>query len=365
MKTVGIVGGGQLARMLALAGLPLGLRFVFLDPAPDACAAALGEHVCGAYDDPAALLRFAQRAEVVTYEFENVPVSSVAYLEQRVPVYPGLKALAVACDRLSEKTLFNELDIPTPAFTHVDSLEELERAAARFGFPAVLKTRTLGYDGKGQRVLRGLGDLAPAWAQLGGARLIVEAFVAFERELSVLAARGRDGEVVFWPLVENQHRDGILRVSRSRPDDPFETQARQFVRRLLDHLGYVGVLALELFQVNGRLLANEMAPRVHNTGHWTIEGAQTSQFENHLRAILGLPLGDTAALGHAAMVNLIGHAPAPGRALAMPGAHLHLYGKSPRPGRKLGHATLRAGRADDLEKRLSSLTRMIEDGVSP
>ena len=365
MTTVGIVGGGQLARMLALAGLPLGLRFVFLDPAPDACAAALGEHVCGAYDDPAALLRFAQRAEVVTYEFESVPVSSVAYLAERVPVYPGLKALAVARDRLSEKTLFNELDIPTTAFAQVNSREDLERAVAGLGFPAVLKTRTLGYDGKGQRVLREPRDLAPAWAQLGSVPLIVEAFVAFERELSVLAARGRDGEVVFWPLVENQHRDGILRISRSRPDDPFETQARQFVRRLLDHLGYVGVLALELFQVNGRLLANEMAPRVHNSGHWTIEGSQTSQFENHLRAILGLPLGDPAAVGYSAMVNLIGSTPEPAEVLAVPGAHLHLYGKLPQPGRKLGHATLRAAQADDLEQRLLNLKHMIEDGAYP
>lgn len=362
-STVGIVGGGQLARMLALAGLPLGLRFIFLDPAPDACAAPLGEHVCGTYDDPGALIRFAQRAEVVTYEFENVPVSSGAFLAERVPVYPGVNALAAARDRLYEKALFLELGIPTAPFAQVDSFGDLERAVTRFGFPAVLKTRTLGYDGKGQRVLRGPQDLVPAWAQIGGTPLIIEGFVDFQREVSLLGVRGRDGQVAFYPLVENHHRDGILRLSRSWSGDPFESQARQYTQRLLEHLGYVGVLALELFQAEGRLLANEMAPRVHNSGHWTIEGAQTSQFENHLRAILGLPLGDTAALGHAAMVNLIGSTPAPAAVLAVPGAHLHLYGKSPQPGRKLGHATLRAAQAPALEQALECLLCMTEEGV--
>jgi 5-(carboxyamino)imidazole ribonucleotide synthase len=363
-STVGILGGGQLARMLALAGLPLGLRFVFLDPAPDACAAGLGEHLCGAYADPKMLLQFARKVDLVTYEFENVPLDSVAQLAEQVPVFPGVRALAAARDRLREKTLFNELGIPTPQFAQVDSRADLEQAVARLGLPAVLKTRSLGYDGKGQRVLREPRDLAAAWEALGGSGLILEAFVPFERELSLLGVRDRAGGLAFYPLAENQHRDGILRLSRCRPGDALETIARQYVQRLLDHLDYVGVLALELFQVGGRLLANEMAPRVHNSGHWTIEGAQTSQFENHLRAILGLPLGDTAAVGHSAMVNLIGCTPEPAAVLALPGAHLHLYGKSPRPGRKLGHATLRTAQAEDLELTLDRLLRLAEEATA-
>jgi 5-(carboxyamino)imidazole ribonucleotide synthase len=363
-RTVGVLGGGQLARMLALAGVPLGLRFVFLDPAPDACAAGLGEHLCGAYDDPQALLQFARKVDLVTYEFENVPVSSVAQLAEQVPVCPGVRALAAARDRLYEKTLFNELDIPTPEFAQVDSLSDLERAVARLGLPAVLKTRSLGYDGKGQRVLREPRDLAAAWEALGGAGLILEAFVPFERELSLLGVRDHAGGLAFYPLAENQHRDGILRLSRCRPGDALEAVARAYVRRLLEHLDYVGVLALELFQVGGRLLANEMAPRVHNSGHWTIEGAQTSQFENHLRAILGLPLGDTAAVDHSAMVNLVGRTPEPAAVLALPGAHLHLYGKSPRPGRKLGHVTLRTAQAEDLELTLDRLLRLAEEATA-
>jgi len=338
---VGIIGGGQLARMLALAGVPLGLRFVFLDPAEDACAAPLGEHLCGDYDDPALLTRLAEMCDVVTYEFENVPESSIEFLSTRVPVFPGALALSTARDRLNEKSMFLEQKIPTVPFVAVNSQEELQQAVATTGLPAVLKTRTLGYDGKGQFVLRSEDDIDKAWQTLGGVPLILEGFANFQREVSIIAVRGLNGEIRFYPLAENVHRDGILHLSRSRPNDPMQQQAEEFALRLMERLEYVGVMALELFDTGDELLANEMAPRVHNSGHWTIEGAVTSQFENHLRAILNLPLGSTEAVGHAAMLNFIGQMPASDEIMALPYVYLHSYDKQPRPGRKVGHATVR------------------------
>lgn len=340
---VGIVGGGQLARMLALAGYPLGLRFKILDPASDACAGQVAPLIQGDYHDEAKLASLAAWAEVVTFDFENVPATAARVLEGQVAVYPPAHALALAQDRLSEKTLFWELGIPTPNFTTVDSLEELHSAASRMEWPTVLKTRRLGYDGKGQRVLRTAQDITPAWQALGNRPLILESFVPFEREVSILAVRDRNGVTAFYPLVENYHRDGILRLSRAPCQMPkLEQEGWDYARRLLKRLDYVGVLAIEFFVKDGRLIANEMAPRVHNSGHWTIEGAETSQFENHLRAILGLPLGATAATGYAAMVNGIGDLPERAEVLTLPGAHYHAYDKAPRPGRKVGHITLRA-----------------------
>lgn len=338
---VGIIGGGQLARMLALAGLPLGLRFAFLDPSPDAPAAGLGHHLHGAYDDPVLLMQLTAASDVVTYELEHVPEDGLAVLSGHSRVYPDSRALAIARDRLREKTLFRDLGLPTPAVVAVDSLDDLRHGVDVIGLPAVLKTRTAGYDGKGQWVLRRPEDLEQAWAHLGGASSILEQFVTFEREVSIIAVRRRNGDTAFYPLTENVHQRGILHTSHNRPGDRFEMDARRCASLLLDHLEYVGVLTLELFQVGDTLLANEMAPRVHNSGHWTIEGARTSQFENHLRAILDLPLGDTAATGPAAMVNFVGAVPEPARVLAVPHAHLHLYNKAPRPLRKLGHATVR------------------------
>jgi 5-(carboxyamino)imidazole ribonucleotide synthase len=358
---VGIVGGGQLARMLALAGHALGLDFAFLDPAPDACAAALGRHLCGAYDDRRLLEALAASSEVVTYEFENVPADAVEFLAARVAVQPNARALARARDRLAEKRLFTELGIPVLPYAAVDTREDLAGAADAVGFPAILKTRTLGYDGKGQALVRDRAELEGAWERLGAVPAILERFVAFERELSVIAVRAQGGEIRFYPLAENTHRGGILRVSVSRPGDPQQAAAEGHARRLAQALDYVGVLALELFEAEGRLLANEMAPRVHNSGHWTIEGAATSQFENHLRAILGLPLGDTRALGHAAMVNFIGAMPERARVLAIPGAHLHDYRKRPRPGRKLGHATARATSPEALAPALERLCALAEE----
>jgi len=343
--TVGILGGGQLARMLALAGRPLEVGCRVLDPEAGPPAAPVATCVAGSYEDAAALDRFAEGLDVVTYEFENVPVASAERLARRHPVLPPPGALAVAQDRLEEKAFFTRLGIETPAYAAVGGRAELEAAVAKIGLPAVLKTRRLGYDGKGQIVLRAPADVGPAWTAMDGAPGILEAFVRFDRELSILAVRGRSGEERFYPLIENHHHDGILRLSLAPApalDPALQASGEAIARRVLEALGYTGVLAIELFQVGPRLLANEMAPRVHNSGHWTIEGAETSQFENHLRAILGWPLGPTAARGFAAMVNLIGALPDPTAVAAVGGAHLHLYGKAPRPGRKLGHVTVRA-----------------------
>ncbi len=355
---VGIMGGGQLAKMLALAGQPLGIQCLFLDPAPDACARSAGELLCGDYGDEGLLDQLARRASVVTYEFENVPEASLRRLASRGAVYPDPRALAIARDRWHEKRLFAELGIPTPPFVAIDTRTDLERGLAAVGLPAVLKTRTMGYDGKGQRVLRDAADADGAYAALSGSPLILEGFVAFSREVSLIAVRDRFGDARFYPLTENVHRSGVLAQSVARPGDPMTAQAEDYARRLLGHLDYVGVLAVEFFQKGHDLLANEMAPRVHNSGHWTIEGAETSQFENHLRAVAGLPLGATCPVAAAGMVNFVGRLPEPAAVLAVPGAHLHVYGKDPRPGRKVGHATVRAQGEAQLREALVRLAAL-------
>jgi 5-(carboxyamino)imidazole ribonucleotide synthase len=356
--TIGILGGGQLGYMLALAGYPLGLHFRFLDPSPEAPVGRIAQRVTADYTDHAALEKFCNGLELVTYEFENVPVEAAKFLAERVPVYPPPAALEAAQDRLAEKTLFRDLGISTTDFLPIATPAEFETAVKELGLPAVLKTSRMGYDGKGQWTLRTADDVSKAKAELPQGALILERFVPFRRELSVLAVRSRNGETAFYPLVENHHRGGILRLSLA-PAPGLETAvqraAEDIARRVLESLKYVGVLAIEFFEHEGRLLANEMAPRVHNSGHWTIEGAVTSQFENHLRAVLGLPLGSTGAAGHCAMLNLIGGLPEPSEVLAVPDAHLHFYGKAPRPGRKLGHVTLRAASPERLALRLSEL----------
>ena len=348
MTTVGILGGGQLARMMALAGAPLGLRFLVMDAHADACAGQCAPLIAGDYRDEAALAEFASRVDVATFDFENVPAASAQWLSERVPMFPNPRALATTQDRLAEKTLFRELGIPVPAFVDVDSRKELDAAIAEVGAPCILKTRRLGYDGKGQFRLKAASDADAAWEALGGqvgtVGLILEAFVPFERELSVVAVRARDGEFRTWPLAENWHVDGVLSASLAPAavDGALATRAVAHARALAEALDYVGVFALELFCRDGELLANELAPRVHNSGHWSIEGAEVSQFENHLRAVLGLPLGDTGMLGHACMLNWLGEMPDAAPVLREPGGHWHDYGKSARAGRKVGHATLRA-----------------------
>ncbi|TCT24391.1 5-(carboxyamino)imidazole ribonucleotide synthase [Thermomonas haemolytica] len=354
MTTVGILGGGQLARMMALAGAPLGLRFLVLDTAGDACAGQFAPMVVGDYTDRAALEEFASRIDVATFDFENVPAESAQWLTGKVPVFPNPRALATAQDRLAEKTLFRELGIPVPPFADVPDRAALDAAVAVLGTPCILKTRRLGYDGKGQFRIKTPADVEAAWDALGAQAatvgLILEGFVAFQRELSVVAVRGRDGEFRAWPLTENWHVDGVLSASLAPApvDDALRETALSHARKLAEALDYVGVFALELFCRDGELLANEMAPRVHNSGHWTIEGSETSQFQNHLRAVLGLPLGDTRMLGHACMLNWIGAMPDAGPVLREAGGHWHDYGKPPRAGRKVGHATVRAEHPAEL-----------------
>ncbi len=361
---VGVLGGGQLGRMLGLAGIPLGIRFRFLDPGPDAPARQVGEWIRGGYGKLEALETFVSGLDLVTWEFENVPVETAQTLRDRVAVRPNPVALERAQDRKVEKQLFRSLGIPTASFRTVDSREELLRAGADLGFPAVLKTRRMGYDGKGQRLLQSARDVDGAWAELQGSPLILEAFVPFRRELSIVGARGKDGKVVFYPLVENRHRSGILvRTEAPAPQVPsaLEELAQSYLRRLMGEMEYVGVLALELFHVGDDLFANEMAPRVHNSGHWTQDGALTSQFENHIRAVTGLPLGPTDPEGVTIMVNTIGRVPSPAAVLRLPGTHLHLYDKVPRPGRKLGHVNVRGATRADARERARAVEELLGD----
>jgi len=355
---VGVVGGGQLGRMLALAGHPLGITVTTLDPNPASPAAQVAPAISGAYGDLDALAELARACDVATYEFENVPVDAARFLATRVPVHPDPTALEAAQDRLAEKTLFTEVGLPVPPFAPVDDLGSLRAAIEGIGLPAVLKTRRLGYDGKGQFVLRDALRADDAWRAVGEQPSILERFVAFRRELSVVAARDADGAIASYPLVGNEHRDGILRISRAPADvgAGIRAAADAHARAVLERLGYVGVLAIELFDVDGELFANEMAPRVHNSGHWTIEGASTSQFEQHLRAVCGFPLGEVSPRGTSAMVNLVGALPTTTDVLAVPGAHLHLYGKEPRPSRKVGHVTIVA---DDTAAREDALARLL------
>lgn len=362
---LGILGGGQLARMLALAAAPLGVKTLVVDSAVDACAGQIAPLVVADWTDYDALEHFAREVDVVTFDFENVPAETAHWLANRVDVFPAPRALAVAQDRLAEKTLFLECGLQTPEFKAVDTREDLERALATVAAPAILKTRRLGYDGKGQFRIKTLADADAAWAALGAQAqahgLILEAFVPFDRELSVIAVRGRDGDFRTWPLTQNWHTDGVLSLSLAPASDIAALQARAtgLARTLAEKLDYVGVFALELFVKNGELLGNEMAPRVHNSGHWTIEGALTSQFENHVRAVLGLPLGDTSARGLSAMFNWIGELPDAAPVLQAIDAHWHDYGKQPRVGRKVGHATVCAPDAAQLIERLTGIAHAL------
>lgn len=381
---LGILGGGQLARMLMLAAHPLGIRCRAFDNDSRACAGQVGELHVGSFEDADALARFADGVDVVTYEFENVPTSALEAMDRAsVPIRPKPIALATGQDRLREKMLFQKLGIAVAPFAGANTPIEAADAVERIGLPCVMKTRRLGYDGKGQVVLRTGGgetnDVRGAgeqgFAALGGVAVTVEAFVPFTREVSIIAVRAIDGAFDAWPLVQNRHEHGILRLSvapaaESSGAAGIEQQARAAARAIMEHLDYVGVLAVEFFVTrhesggDGRetLLANEMAPRVHNSGHWTIEGATTSQFENHVRACVGLPLGQTgmrAGAPHAAMVNFIGDWPTPARVLSVPGAHLHLYGKEPRPGRKVGHANLVAASEAELRRAVDLVESLI------
>ncbi|MDX1563444.1 MAG: 5-(carboxyamino)imidazole ribonucleotide synthase [Gammaproteobacteria bacterium] len=358
---VGIIGAGQLGRMMALAAYPLGIECRFVDTEADSPGGQIGPIRCAALDDLDALTAMAHEVDVVTFDIENVSVTALEALTKIVPVQPNPAIVALAQDRLAEKQLFESLSIPTARYVAIDSEADLARAARELGWPIVLKARRLGYDGRGQRIVGGEAELAAAYEDLGRLPSIAEAWVEFERELSLIGVRGSDAQTRFYPLSENVHRDGILESSIAPYDDKaLQASAEASMTEMMQRHDYTGILTIEFFATADGLVANEIAPRVHNSGHWTIEGAATSQFENHIRAILGLPLGSTAVRGVAAMRNLIGRMPARPSLLAIEGAHLHDYGKSARPGRKLGHVTLLAASKHEAVERLAAVAKAVD-----
>jgi len=359
VRTLGVLGGGQLGRMMGLAGIPLGLGFRFLDPGADACAGATGALEQAAFDDAVAARAMAGRVDAMTFDFENVPDSTARAVEEHCPLYPPPGALGACQDRLVEKTLMDELGVAVGGYHAVSGRTDLLEGVARLGYPAVLKTRRFGYDGKGQAVLRDAEDLERAWQRLGDAPLILEAFIPFAAECSLIGVRGADGDTRFWPLTRNVHDDGILALSRPGGfDSGLQQAAETTMRRLMDHFEYRGVMTIEFFVHGGALLVNEIAPRVHNSGHWTIDGAGCSQFENHVRAVAGLPLGATEMHSQALMFNWVGAFPDRAGILAVEGVHWHDYGKAPRPGRKIGHATVTADSRAELMARAERVARL-------
>jgi 5-(carboxyamino)imidazole ribonucleotide synthase len=361
MTRVGIVGAGQLGRMLALAGYPIGVRCLFLDRSDDTPGAQVAPSLIGELEDPGLLAQLAARSDVVTFDWENISGAALEPLEKITRVRPPRAALQASQDRLAEKALFTRLKIPVAAHAALGTLEELQRAVKKIGLPGVLKTRRLGYDGKGQFVLRAPADAERAWNAIGGADLIYEKFQDFSREVSLIGARSAAGRTVFYPLSANTHGGGILRYSVAPfSNAALERAARIYLQRLMNALDYIGVLTIEFFVVKGRLVANEMAPRVHNSGHWSIEGCVTSQFENHLRAVCDMPLGSTRALGATAMINFLGVMPQRERLLAIDGLAYHDYGKTPRPGRKLGHCTILKRSAKERDAALANTLKLIE-----
>jgi 5-(carboxyamino)imidazole ribonucleotide synthase len=356
---IGVLGGGQLGRMMALAGYPLDVAFSFYDNNPDCPSAPFGPRFGDADYSLASLDAFIDSADVFTYEFENIPVAWVERIAAKKPVFPGVKSLSVSQNRLNEKKLFASLNIPSARFADIRSEADLRNAASTLGLPLVIKTVTMGYDGKGQFLLKTEEQIAQAWAELGPqAPLIAEEFIHFKRELSIIAVRGRDGSTVFYPITENVHHRGIL--SHSIAPSPFvdsDTQltAERYISAILHELNHVGAVTLEMFETHNGLVANETAPRVHNSGHWTIEGTRCSQFENHVRAVAGLPLGVTTCDRPTAMINIIGQHPRTDAILQIKDTHLHLYGKSEREGRKLGHITLTANNHRELTSSMAQI----------
>ena len=362
---IGILGGGQLAQMLIESGKKLNLEFRVFDPAPDCCAASLAETLSADFADQSALRKFSDQLDAVTFEWENVPAESAKFLEKSVPrFFPSARALHTLQDRLTQKKLLDTLSISTSPYFEVKSAEDF----AHLSGPSVLKLRRHGYDGKGQARIASREAAPKAWQDIGGKPAICEKLIDFERELSLVSVRNLAGEMRFYPLVENRHQNGILHLTLAPYlDATLQAQAESSARKIAEHLNYIGVFAIEFFQVGKNLLVNEIAPRVHNSGHWSIEGAACSQFENHLRAGMGLALGDTLAVGKSAMINLIGELPSREglSALAQIGS-VHIYGKSPRPGRKLGHVTLTAASESEREKKLKQASdAMLQTSAGP
>ncbi|HEY4955285.1 MAG TPA: 5-(carboxyamino)imidazole ribonucleotide synthase [Gemmatimonadaceae bacterium] len=359
---VGVLGGGQLGQMLAEAGRRLGIGLRFLAPDAESPAGRRAELVVAQYDNEAALTHFIDGLDVVTYEFENIPIAAVRSLAERTVVRPSVEALETAQDRANEKACFETLGIPTPRWAAAGTLREARAGLELVGIPAMLKTRRHGYDGKGQAVIRERADVERGWVTVSGAPSVVESLVSFTRELSIIAARSVAGDIAFYPLVENHHSEGILRFSLAPAPNVSESvqkRAREYAGKIMEHLGYVGVMAIEFFEVPDGLLANEMAPRVHNSGHWSIEGADTSQFENHLRAVTGMELGSTEMHGVCGMVNVIGQEPDVARLREIPDVHVHMYGKAPAPRRKLGHITVTADDLDGVRRAVAQVRAVL------
>lgn len=356
-----ILGGGQLARMLSLSAHPLNIETICIDPKADACGGDVTKLIVSELNAIDDLMPQLEDVDAVTIETENIPLETAQAFSQLKPFYPSIEALAVTQDRIKEKIFVSELAIPTTGFASATSLEELQAACEKMQLPVVVKTTRFGYDGKGQAVIRDVSDVVAVWSQLNSDKLIVEEFVNFEREVSLISVRDKAGNIQFYPLVENVHEDGILRSSTA----PFENkhlqvQAEQYARAIMDKLQYVGVMTIEFFQVGDQLLVNEMAPRVHNSGHWTIEGAQTSQFANHIRAIAGMPLGNTASAGYSYMYNCIGKMPSANDCSDVPGSYYHAYNKAERANRKVGHVTLVSKDKDELEQNKLALLKKVE-----
>ncbi len=355
---IGILGAGQLGRMLALSGYSLNHQFGFSGNATDDPAALLG-HMFVKKNNPNNIDSLVKFADVITFESENTDVGIVKKINKKIPVYPNEKSLFTTQHRGREKTLFNHLNIPCAPYQMVNSKEDLQVAVETIGLPAILKTATEGYDGKGQFLIHKVSQITKAWKSMNGVESILEEFVNFKRELSLIAVRGIDNDHKYYPLVENTHYDSILRLTiapAQNIDKKVQETARHYMQILLDEMDYVGTLTIELFETENGLVVNEMAPRVHNSGHWSIEGANTSQFENHIRAITGMPLGDTTPTHpFCAMINIIGQLKDIDVVLKMPNAHLHLYDKSERKNRKLGHINITANSQTELEDSIAKL----------
>lgn len=357
---LGVLGGGQLARMMALAAYPLGIRTFCLDPSAEACAGQVADLTVASYDDKDAIAAFLAQVDVVTIETENIPLDCVSQVMKSHAFYPPIKALEISQDRYLEKKFLQSLGIATPEFYVIHSEQELAQRMRELGFPALLKTRRFGYDGKGQYLIKSEEDITKSWNLLKDHALILESFISFHSEYSLIAVRNKHGAIAFYPMNKNYHNEGILRTTEVlRDGHPLEQKARDQVSKIIESLNYVGVFTIEYFYDGEDLIANEMAPRVHNSGHWTIEGACTSQFEQHLRALFDLPLGSTDVLGHCFMVNCLGEMTSLIETLNISHAHYHDYGKSKKPNRKVGHVTLVDGSPERFEKKKSTLLGLV------
>jgi 5-(carboxyamino)imidazole ribonucleotide synthase len=336
---IGIIGGGQLGRMFALAGYPLGLHFAFYDPDKNCCSQELAPTTHAEFNDIDSLMAFAKNVDIVTYENENIPVETLQRLNEHKPIRPTIEAIRIFQDRWLEKNFIQDLHIPTAEFFLVENVAAAQTAAEKLHFPFLLKSRRFGYDGKGQIRINTQADLNQLTDNQLAQGYLAEKHIHFQREFSLICVKGLSGEIAFYDLCENTHKNGILARTINKIADPMFERAKKHVTAIINKLAYVGTLAVEFFDVDNEPMINEIAPRVHNSGHWTIEGAYTSQFENHLRAIIGLPLGDTRSRCEVEMLNIIGEMPDKATILKSQRSFLHDYGKSPRPGRKLGHIT--------------------------